>query len=56
MKNVSYLELQYGEVGWRSEALVPAERVVDGTIEIPDRPGFGVALNQDVIRTRALAV
>jgi galactonate dehydratase len=56
IKNVNYLELQYGEVGWRSEVLVPAERVVDGTIEIPDRPGFGVALNQDVIRTRALAV
>jgi galactonate dehydratase len=56
MKNVNYLELQYGEVGWRSEIVVPAERFVDGTIEIPDRPGFGVALNQDVIRTRALAV
>jgi hypothetical protein len=23
-------------------------------LEIPDRPGFGVALNEDVIRTRAL--
>ena len=56
LKNVNYLELQYGEVDWRSEVLVPAERFVDGTIEIPDRPGFGVALNQDVIRTRALAV
>ena len=56
MKNVNYLELQYGEVGWRSEVLVPAERFVDGTIEIPDRPGFGVALNHDVIRTRARAV
>jgi L-alanine-DL-glutamate epimerase-like enolase superfamily enzyme len=56
MKNVNYLELQCGEVGWHSEVLVPAERVVDGTIEIPDRPGFGVALNHDVIRTRALAV
>lgn len=54
MKNVNYLELQYGEVGWRSDALVPAERFVDGTIQVPDRPGFGIALNEDVIKTRAL--
>lgn len=46
---------QRGELMAR-QGLVPAERFVAGTIEIPDRPGFGVALNQDVIRTRALAV
>ena len=56
MKNVNYLELQYGEVGWRSEVVVPVERFVDGTIEIPDRPGFGVALNDEVIRARSLAL
>lgn len=54
MKNVNFLELQYGEVSWRSECLVPPERFVDGTIQIPDRPGFGVTLNSDAIRTRAL--
>jgi L-alanine-DL-glutamate epimerase-like enolase superfamily enzyme len=54
MKNVNYLELQYGEVGWRSDALIPAERFLKGTIEIPDRPGFGVALNEDVIRAQSL--
>ena len=26
MRNANYLELQYGEVGWRSDVLVPAER------------------------------
>jgi galactonate dehydratase len=56
MRNVNYLELQYGEVGWRPDVLVPAERFVDGTIEIPNRPGFGVSLNDDVIRSRALAL
>ena len=25
-----------------------------GTIEIPDRPGFGVTPNEDVIRARAV--
>jgi galactonate dehydratase len=56
MRNVNYLELQYGEVGWRSEVLLPVERFVGGTIEIPDRPGFGVALNDEVIRARSLAL
>jgi galactonate dehydratase len=54
MKNVNYLELQYGEVSWRSDSLVPPERFVSGMIEIPDRPGFGIELNEDVIRSRAL--
>ena len=54
MKNVNYLELQYGEVDWRSDALIPPERFIDGTIQIPDRPGLGIALNEDVIRAREL--
>jgi galactonate dehydratase len=54
MRNANDLELQYGEVDWRSDVLIPAERFTGGTIEIPDRPGFGVALNEDVIRARAL--
>jgi galactonate dehydratase len=54
MKNVNYLELQYGETAWRSDVLNPPERFVDGFIEVPDRPGFGVALQEDVIRARSL--
>jgi L-alanine-DL-glutamate epimerase-like enolase superfamily enzyme len=54
MRNTSYLELQYGEVDWRSDVLLPAERFAGGTIEIPDRPGFGVALNADVVRAHEL--
>ena len=56
MKNVNYLELQYGEVGWRSDALVPPERFVDGSIQVPDRPGFGIELNEEVIQARSLAL
>jgi len=54
MKNVNYLELQYGEVGWRQDAVNPPERFVNGTIEVPDRPGFGITLNDTAIRARAL--
>jgi galactonate dehydratase len=54
MRNANYLELQYGEVEWRSEVLIPSERFTGGTIDITDRPGFGVALNDEVIRAHAL--
>ena len=54
MRNASYLELQYGEVDWRSDVLHSPERFAGGTIEIPDRPGFRAALNDDVIRAHEL--
>lgn len=56
MKNVNYLELQYGEVGWRSDALVPPERFINGSIQVPARPGFGIDLNEGVIRSRSLTL
>lgn len=54
--NINFLELQYGEVTWRSDVLLPPERFVDGTIEIPDRPGFGMALNDSVIAKQSLSL
>jgi galactonate dehydratase len=54
MRNVNYLELQYGEADWRPDVLTPRERFVDGTIGISDRPGLGVELDEAVIRARSL--
>ena len=54
LANFNYLELQYGEVDWRSNALTPAEIFVDGSIRVPDAPGFGVKLNEDVIQEMSL--
>ena len=54
--NVTLLELQYGEVPWRPEVLSPPEELVNGAMRIPDRPGFGVELNEAAIRTRGLPV
>jgi len=56
MRNVNFLELQYGEVPWRSEVLTPPERFVNGRIDVSDRPGFGVGLNEEAIRRRAQAL
>jgi galactonate dehydratase len=56
LSNVNYLELQYGEVGWRGEMIAPAERFVDGQITIGDRPGLGIELNDAAITSHALPV
>ena len=54
--NVNLLELQYGEVPWRSEVLSPPEQFVGGEIRVSDRPGLGVELNQATIRARGLPI
>jgi hypothetical protein len=43
------------EVDWRSTVVRPAARFVDGTIDVSDRPGLGIDLDDEVIRALALA-
>ena len=46
MSNFRLLELQWGEVDWRHGCGEPAGDVrAAGAIRVPDRPGFGIALN-----------
>jgi galactonate dehydratase len=54
LRNFNVLELQYGEVGWRSELLIPPERFVNGRIDVPSRPGLGITLSDEAIRRYAL--
>ena len=54
MSQFRILELQWGEVGWRSELIVPAERFEKGTIAVPTMPGFGIRLNEQVARAHPL--
>jgi galactonate dehydratase len=49
LKNVNYLELQWGEVDWRAELLAPPEAFTAGSIRVPDAPGFGVELNDQLV-------
>ena len=51
MVNFRLLELQWGEIGWRSELIVPEERFEHGSIQVPDRPGFGIRLNDKLARS-----
>jgi len=48
------LEYAWGEVPWRAEAVVPAERIEDGAYLLPDVPGLGVALNTETIASHAI--
>jgi galactonate dehydratase len=50
LKNFHSLELQWGEVDWRSELLTPPEQFETGTVRVPDRPGLGIELNEAVVR------
>lgn len=50
LKNFHSLELQWGEVPWRSELLTPPEQFATGTVRVPDRPGLGIELNEAVVR------
>ncbi|HEX4998726.1 MAG TPA: mandelate racemase/muconate lactonizing enzyme family protein [Terriglobia bacterium] len=54
LENFNYLELQWGETDWRGDVLDPPEVFTSGTIRVPDRPGFGVELNDRVIRNRLI--
>jgi len=54
LTNFRLLELQWGEVDWRSDVLTPPERFENGAIRVPDRPGFGVELNEQVVRAHPL--
>jgi galactonate dehydratase len=45
LENFQSLELQWGEVAWRSGLLLPVEHFEGGTIAVPDSPGFGIRLN-----------
>ena len=54
LTNFRLLELQWGEVDWRPEVVTPPEKFERGAIAVPDRPGFGVELNDKVVRAHPL--
>ena len=54
LKNFRLLEFQSGEASWRGEVVSPPERFENGTIAVPDRPGFGIELNEQVVRAHLM--
>jgi len=47
--NFLILEYAWGEVSWRARLLEPPERIEDGYLLLPEGPGLGHRLNQEVL-------
>lgn len=54
IENFRLLEYQWGESEWRHDLVQPAETFTQGTIRVPDRPGFGIELNDAVVRSHLM--
>jgi galactonate dehydratase len=52
MKNFQILELQWGEVDWRGDLVEPRETFEGGRIRVPDGAGFGVKMNEALVRSK----
>ena len=50
------LEYQWGDVPWRTELIVPAERIEGGSLCVSDLPGFGATLNEDLVAEHQIAL
>ncbi|MDE0290556.1 MAG: mandelate racemase/muconate lactonizing enzyme family protein [bacterium] len=48
-ENFDSLELQWGQVPWRSDLTDPPERVRAGILEVPAGPGLGIDLNNSLV-------
>lgn len=55
IKNFQILELQWGEVAWRGSLVKPAERFANGEIAVPETPGFGIELNDELATQRIMS-
>ncbi len=53
MSNFDVLEFSFGETDWRAELIDPPERLERGYLNVPERPGFGITLNEKTARKHA---
>src|SRR6266849_2320808 len=49
MPNFNILEFSYGEVPWRAELIDPPEALDKGYINLSQRPGLGITLNEKTL-------
>jgi galactonate dehydratase len=54
--NFRVLEYQWGEVPWRGELVTPVEVFARGSFQLSGKPGFGIELNERVVREHAVRV
>jgi galactonate dehydratase len=51
--NFLILEHAWGEAPWRPELIQPPEQFVKGRLRVPEGPGFGIELNDKVVKAHA---
>ena len=54
LRNFRLLEFQWGETDWRHDLVRPVEVFDRGTLHVPSRPGFGIELNERLVRAHQL--
>ncbi|HVC33012.1 MAG TPA: mandelate racemase/muconate lactonizing enzyme family protein [Chloroflexota bacterium] len=54
LPNFLTLEYAWGEVPWRADLLNGAEQVRDGCLLLPEKPGLGLSLNENVLAEHAV--
>jgi len=52
--NFLTLEYAFGEVDWREQLVRPVEKLEDGYIAVPDRPGLGIELDEEMLEAHRL--
>jgi galactonate dehydratase len=54
LKNFRLLEFQWGETAWRHDVVNLPEKFENGSIGVPQRSGFGIELNEEVVRAHLM--
>jgi galactonate dehydratase len=50
LPNFEINEFAFAEVPWRAELIDPPETFDKGHLSVGDRPGFGITLNERIVR------
>ena len=54
LPNVEILEIDLDDVPWKMDLLTEPFAIENGELVVPDRPGWGSAINEDVVRAHPL--
>jgi L-alanine-DL-glutamate epimerase-like enolase superfamily enzyme len=50
LPNVKIMEIDIDDVAWKRELMTNPPTIKDGYIEVPSGPGWGTAINEEVLR------
>jgi len=49
LPHMRFLEYAWGEVPWRTNLTIPAERIANGELVVPTTPGLGISLDEATV-------